>query len=187
FLIRNGCCRVSAWSFPPSIPANCLREITARCARSSLRARRKPRKRVSKCRKPKFPKLKFPKNETLLELYPAGNRLLSDGARTISAFRGLPENLAASRGGRNCRLLAGFQYRGCHCRKRRGGNFGQSAGFHQHRCRHFGWSADSGCNRACSAYCVASGIRAAGASRHRRERHIRISLQLRSKPDHKLG
>src|SRR5579864_5856547 len=115
FLIRSGCCRVSAWSFPLSIPANCLRESIARYARSSLRARRRPRKRLSKYLLLKYlvlkhQRLKLPKNETLLEPRPVGDRLLCGGTRTDSAFRGLPEDFAASGGRRNCGLLARSQH-----------------------------------------------------------------------------
>src|SRR5579864_1172327 len=111
FLIRSGCCRVNVWNFPLSIQANCLRESTARYARSSLRVRRRPRKRLSKYlllqyQRLKLPKLTFLKNETMLEPRPVGDRLLSGGARTDSAFCGLPKDLAATCSRRHGGLLA---------------------------------------------------------------------------------
>ena len=56
-------------------------------------------------------RLKLPRNETMLELCPVGDRLLCGGTRTDSAFSGLPEDFAATRGRRNCGLLAGSQHR----------------------------------------------------------------------------
>src|SRR5579864_4052634 len=106
FLIRNGCCPVNAWNFLLSIRANCLRESIARYARSSLRVRRRPRKRLLKYQRLKLPKLTFPKNETLLEPRPVGDRLLSGGTRTDSAFCGLPKDLAATCSRRHGGLLA---------------------------------------------------------------------------------
>src|SRR5436305_593561 len=110
YLIRSGCCRVSAWNSLLNIPANFRRENTGRFARSSLKARRRPRKRLLKCRRLKLPKLKFLKNETLLEPCPVGHRLLPGGTGTDSAFRGLSEDRAVFGGRRHCGLLTRYEY-----------------------------------------------------------------------------
>src|SRR6476646_864900 len=49
FLIRSACCRVNGLNFPLNIPASYCPEVIARCARTSLKARPSPAKRLFKC------------------------------------------------------------------------------------------------------------------------------------------
>src|SRR6476646_12060219 len=92
FLIRSACCRVSGWNFPLNIPASYCPEVIARCARTSLKARRSPAKRLFKCLVLKDlvlkdlvlkdQRLKLPKNETLLEPHLTIDRLYYSGPET---------------------------------------------------------------------------------------------------------
>src|SRR6478609_5711867 len=143
FLIRSACCRVNGLNFPLNIPASYCPEVIARCARTSLKARPSPAKRLFKCLVLKDlvlkdlvlkdRRLKLRKNETLLEPRLAVGRLCYSGPGTSpgphgacafwdggSALCSLPENSAASGCRRDCCILTRFQHCRCHRRQRRG-------------------------------------------------------------------